>query len=366
MLFLFLCEIILAVVLLNKRSMETVESYAGTELHRLTLHIQYEELGVAFVEYDGWILPRKFRDLGEEVALLEDGRGYVDFSDHGILRMEGNDATDLLHRISTNDFRGFKEGSAVQTVLLSEKGRLVDSVVILHRNDHLLVITSRGAHEHVARWIEKFIIMEDVTLIDQTGQHFLFLHCNIQPGHQAIVSNRAKHFAFRTKYFDLDSTFHDGEVPSMIRDELALAGLVQVGNEAYEIFRVRRGIPAYGKEIIADYNPLELGLTGQMSFAKGCYIGQEVIARLDTYKKVQRKLCLIRVTTTLPSDGIYQILADAKEAGNLTSHVPDIEKQIGSIGLAVMKSAFASVGEQYLLSDHSSELTIENVFGEGR
>jgi len=81
-LFLFVCEIIFSFVLLNKRSMETVESYAGTELHRLTLHLQYEELGVPFMEYDGWLLPRKFRDIGEEVALLEDGRGYVDFSDH--------------------------------------------------------------------------------------------------------------------------------------------------------------------------------------------------------------------------------------------------------------------------------------------
>lgn len=346
--------------------METVESYAGTELHRLTLHLQYEELGVPFMESDGWLLPRKFRDIGEEVALLEDGRGYVDFSDHGILRMEGNDAIDLLHRISTNDFRSFKAGSAVQTVLLSEKGRLVDSVVILHRNDHLLVITGRGAHQHVAQWIEKFIIMEDVKLSNETGRHLLFFHCNIQPGHHSDVSNRAEHFAFCTKYFDLDSAFHGGGVASLIRNELASAALVQVGNEAYEIFRVRRGIPSYGKEIIAEYNPLELGLTGQMSFVKGCYIGQEVIARLDTYKKVQRKLCRVSVATMLPSDGTYRILADGKEAGNLTSHVPDVEKETGSIGLAVMKSAFANVGAQYLLDDHSSELTIEDFLGEGR
>jgi folate-binding protein YgfZ len=346
--------------------METVESYAGTELHRLTLHLQYEELGVPFMEYDGWLLPRKFRDLGEEVALLEDGRGYVDFSDHGILRMEGNDAIDLLHRISTNDFRSFKEGSAAQTVLLSEKGRLVDSLVILHRNDHLLVITSRGAHQHVAQWIEKFIIMEDVKLSNETGRHLLFFHCTPHHGHHAPVSNGAELYTFRTNYFDLDSTFHIGDVASSISALLESAALVQVGNEAYEIFRIRKGISAYGKEIIADYNPLELGLRGQMSFAKGCYIGQEVIARLDTYKKVQRKLCRVRLPTTLPSDRTYRILADGKEAGNLTSHVPDIEKETGSIGLAVMKSAFANVGAQYLLGDHSSELTVEDFLGEGR
>jgi folate-binding protein YgfZ len=340
--------------------METVESYAGTDLHRLTLHLQYEELGVPFMEYDGWLLPRKFRDLGEEAALLEDGKGYVDFSDHGILRMKGNDAIDLLHRISTNDFRSFRDGAAVQTVLLSEKGRLVDSVVILHRNDHLLVITSRGAQQHVAQWIEKFIIMEDVKLSDETGQHLLFFHCTPDDGHHAPESNGAKLNAFRTNYFDLESTFHIGDVSSSIRDLLESAALVQVGNEAYEIFRIRNGISAYGKEIIADWNPLELGLRGQMSFAKGCYVGQEVIARLDTYKKVQKKLCRVHIDKVLPSNGEYRLYAEGKEAGSLTSHVPNIGGESGSIGLAMVKSGFAKAGARFLLDHHDSVLTIED------
>jgi folate-binding protein YgfZ len=346
--------------------METVESYAGTELHRLTLHLQYEELGVPFMAYDGWLLPRKFRDLGEEVALLEDGTGYVDFSDHGILRMEGIDAIDLLHRISTNDFRSFKEGGAVQTVLLTEKGRLADSVVILHRNDHLLVITSRGAHQHVAQWIEKFIIMEDVKLSNETGRQLLFFHCTPLHGHYSLVSNGAKLSAFRTKYFELDSTFHIGEVASPIDAVLESPALVQVGNEAYEIFRIRNGIPAYGKEIIADYNPLELGLKGQMSFAKGCYIGQEVIARLDTYKKVQKKLCRVHIDKVLPSSREYRLFADGKEAGRLTSHVPQIGEKSGSIGLAIVKSVFAEAGARFLLDHHDSVLTIDDFAGNVR
>lgn len=339
--------------------METVESYAGTELHRLMLHLQYEELGVPFMEYDGWLLPRKFRELGEEVASLEDGRGYVDFSDHGILRMEGSDAIDLLHRISTNDFRSFKEGSAAQTALLSEKGRLVDSVVILHRNDHLLMITSRGAHQRVAEWIEKFIIMEDVKLSNETGRHLLFFHYTPHHGHHAPLSNGAKLYTFSTKYFGLDSTFRIGEVASF-SPVLGSEARVQVGNEAYEIFRIRKGISAYGKEIIADYNPLELGLTGQMSFAKGCYIGQEVIARLDTYKKVQKKLCRVHIDKILPSNREYRLFADGKEAGSLTSHVPNIGGESGSIGLAMVKSVFANAGARFLLDHHDSVLTIED------
>jgi len=340
--------------------METVDSYTGTELHRLALHLQYDELGVPFMEYDGWLLPRKFQDISSEVALLEDGRGCVDFSDHGVLRMEGNEAIDLLHRISTCDFRSFRVGSAVQTVLLSEKGRLVDSVVILHRNDHLLVITSRGAHRHVSQWIEKFIIMEDVKLSDETGRYFLFFHRTPNQGHQAPASMGAKPYTFRMNYFDLGCTFHIGDDASSIGAMMESEGLVQVGNEAFEIFRIRKGIPVYGKELIADYNPLELGLRGQMSFAKGCYIGQEVIARLDTYKKVQKKLCRVHSDKILPSNREYRLFADGKEAGSLTSHIPNIGEESGSIGLAMVKSVFANVGARFFLSDHDSVLTIDN------
>ena len=346
--------------------MDTGEAYTGTALRRLGLHQEYEELGIPLSENDGWLLPENFRNIREEEALLESGRGYVDFSDHGVLRMMGNDAVDLLQRISTNDFRDFKEGSAVQTVLLSDKGRLVDSVVILHRNDHLMVITSRGANENVVKWIEKFIIMEDVTLTDETGRHFLFLHCNATPASHHAASNSSEHFVFNVKFFDVDSFFYGGSTAAAIRGQLGKASLLQVGNAAYEIFRIRHGIPAYGREIVAEFNPLELGLTRQVSTTKGCYIGQEVIARLDTYKKVQRKLCRVRIADRLSSGGARRIIEDGKEVGLLTSYVPDIEKETNSIGLAVMRSAFADVGAQSLVVDKNSELIVEHSFENDR
>jgi len=67
-------------------SMDTIETYAGTELRRLRDHSRYELLGVPFMESDGWLLPRRFRDVGEETALLKAGRGVVVFYDQGINR----------------------------------------------------------------------------------------------------------------------------------------------------------------------------------------------------------------------------------------------------------------------------------------
>ena len=64
----------------------------------------------------------------------------------------------------------------------------------------------------------------------------------------------------------------------------------RIGRAAYDAFRISRGIPAFGAEISNAFNPYEAGLAHAISFTKGCYIGQEVIARLDTYEKVQREL----------------------------------------------------------------------------
>ena len=341
--------------------MDAAELDTGIELRRLPDHQQYKNQGISFIECDGWLLPGRFLDLGQEVALIEQGRGYIDFSDRGVLRMEGKDAVDLLHRISTNDFRAFEPGKALQTVFLSEKGRVVDSVVVLHRNDHLLVLTSRGAHERVAQWVEKFIIMEDVTLTEETGRHFLLLQCNVQPGHQLEMSNRSEHFIFGTKYFDLECVIHGGADHPEVRSSLASMGLMQVGNEAYEMFRIRRGIPSYGREIVSEYNPLELGLRGQMSFEKGCYIGQEVIARLDTYKKVQRKLFRVHSSATLALNRPEKVLAHGKEAGILTSSVCNVGERLGSNGVAILKSALVEPGTQYLLEESNASLTIDEL-----
>jgi folate-binding protein YgfZ len=118
-------------------------------------------------------------------------------------------------------------------------------------------------------------------------------------------------------------------------------------------------VPSYGKEITTDSNPLEVHLRTQMNFTKGCYVGQEVIARLDTYKKVQRKLCRVRVAGTLRSQERYRILFEGEEVGRLTSHISDPKEDSGSIGLALVKSTFANVGARYLLGHNASSVTIE-------
>ena len=133
-----------------------------------------------------------------------------------------------------------------------------------------------------------------------------------------------------------------GDAPQ-VWERLAALGTCPMGIDAYEAVRVRYGVPVHGPEMGEPYNPLEAGLIGSIDFAKGCYIGQEVIARLDTYQKVQKRLVSLRFSPEAdPSVGV-DLQDDGKPVGTVTSavRVPTTEE---TIGLGYVRTASASVG----------------------
>jgi folate-binding protein YgfZ len=126
-------------------------------------------------------------------------------------------------------------------------------------------------------------------------------------------------------------------------------GLRESNSNEYETKRIEYGIPKFGKEMNEHTNPLECGLEKYVSFTKGCYIGQEVISRLDTYDKVSKHLTGIKINEKLPSSGLadIKITLDGKECGYSTSYA-DSEKY-GSIGLGFVKTQFLDHNKDYKL-----------------
>jgi folate-binding protein YgfZ len=120
-----------------------------------------------------------------------------------------------------------------------------------------------------------------------------------------------------------------------------------VGEDAYEKFRIEKGIPAVPNEINDIYNPYEAGLINEVSFTKGCYIGQEVIARLETYDKVQKILSgVIFETQDVPS--VSLLIIDGKnEVGKITSvaYSPLYKK---AIGLTYLKKEYNNNGKVFV------------------
>ena len=333
---------------------------------KLPLQLHYEGMGIEFVESDGWLLPKLFQDVGTEADLLERGEALVDFSDHGMLRMIGSESVGLLHRISTNDFSRFEPGNLLQTSLLTEKGRVVDSILVLHRGDQLLLFVSKGATQRVQQWIEKFIIMEDVRILHEREGVVLLVRFLSQNDGGKSAGSQYPGFIGRAKYFGQDALLFLYQSPKEALSFLDSTTHKLVGWDAYEYFRIMRGIPEYGREIVPDFNPLELGLWDQVSSTKGCYIGQEVIARLDTYKKIQRSLCTVLGNLSLQVGSVGGVMSGGSEVGRITSACPDLRDTRQSVGLALVRQEHAIPGAELPSEDARATVTIVMVHDKRR
>jgi folate-binding protein YgfZ len=317
-----------------------------TTLQRSPLYASHAAAGAHFQAHLGWELPQWFGDPAAEYRAALEERGVAaalhDRSHAGRLRAAGKDALDLLHRLSTNAVRDLAPGQGAPTVLTTDRGRILDLVTVVNLGSHVLLLTSPGAQQTVAQWLDKYTIMEDLTVTDVTAATALL--CVLGPGSRAAVEQAAGlDLAGLPPWHALQGQAAGqalwvirhplGELPGwcLVVDSAAAApvwqafreaGLPALGQEAYQALRVVQGVPALGAELGEEYNPLEAGLIGAISFTKGCYIGQEVIARLDSYHRVQKHLAALRFAGGAQAVPGGELRRDGQTVGTVTSVAP--------------------------------------------
>jgi folate-binding protein YgfZ len=268
---------------------------------------------------------------------LNSGAGLADRSHVGRLSFSGEDALDLLNRLSTNDLLALEVGQAAYTVLTSPKGRIVDLLYVLRRDADNLVFTAPETRQKVVDWIDFYTFAEDVEARDLTGETVMLSLSG--PRAAGVLEELAEgapipaaagqHAAVRLDGVCVTivrSDFLGGEGYDLILpaeagqsvwSNLCDAGASPVSDEAYEAVRVERGVPVFGRELGESYNPLEAGLLDYVSFTKGCYVGQEVVTRLNTYQKVQKRLTGFVLDGPAPQGA--KVMLDGKQAGVITS-----------------------------------------------
>jgi len=317
----------------------------------------------ALINIDGYQIPAYYQDAIAEFRAAQKA-AVMDRSFIGKLRVFGKDRESLLHRLTTNEMRNLKSGEGVVNIFTNAKGRVVDVVEMFMEDNSIFLLTSPGRAQMVKQWIEKYTFIEEVRCEDITSQFGMISlfgaesaallqtlfdwSVNDLPAQQArLLVHDEKSIIVQRSGIITPAQFNL-IVPAAELEKFWQALMTKatpLGHAAYEMLRIHRGLPLMEKEITEEYNPHEVGLFPFINFEKGCYIGQEVIARLDTYQKVQRQLAGVKLEMSDPDDKLFaatpaSIYAGEQPIGQLTSACFSPGYQSG-LGLAVIRKQFA-------------------------
>jgi folate-binding protein YgfZ len=274
-----------------------------------------------------------------EYAALTQRAGAMILPDYGMLRVEGRDAVAWLHNLTPTDVKAIPVGGAVYSLLLEAKGHVLADFVLLRQSDSFLLYTSRAAHEILGVNLRRAIFREKVILTDVSEQFGIILIQGLQAtellrkffnlstsqplnvsfqlpianSHLTIVPNPRV-----PNRFDLLAS-HDA-IPALY-DSLIAAEASPVSLAALNVARVEVGIAAFGVDFDETTLAPEAGLDAFIAENKGCYPGQETIARIRNLGHVNRLLVQLQITNDeLPQRG-DNIFSDNKEIGVVTSAV---------------------------------------------
>jgi tRNA-modifying protein YgfZ len=296
------------------------------------------------------------------------GVAVCDRSHWGRIRVSDDDRIRFLHNQSTNDFQSLKPGEGCDTVMVSSTARTIDLVSAYILEDAVLLLTSPNRRESLMQWLDRYIFFADkVQLQDVTNETSTF--SLIGPQSDAIVENLGaggiigKPYGHHQQVDEVIVAVGSGLAspgytlifPTAQKQQLwakiLALGAVELSDRGWETLRILQGRPAPDAELTDDYNPLEVGLWQTVSFNKGCYIGQETIARLNTYKGVKQYLWGIRLNAPAQVGSIISI-GDEK-VGKLTSYS---ETNNGHFGLGYIRSKAGGVGLKVQVGEVEGEV----------
>ena len=279
-----------------------------------------------------------------------------DRSHWGRIRLTGADRVRFLHNQTTNQIEQLSAGQGCHTVFVTSTGRTIDLATVYVQPESLLVTCSPGMDQQLYDWMDRYIFFSDkVTLTNESDRTFLFTVLGEQAdkvaaalGVEALVDKECfthipleQFSSHESVYISVGSDLAvEGYTlwgPKSAAQEVwqaLLAAGVTVGDDTqWEQLRIAQGRPMPSQELTDDENPLEAGLWHSVSFEKGCYIGQETIARLNTYQGVKKRLWGIVPSAPVSVGGV--ITYDGEKIGRVTSVAP---KESTPYGLAYIRT----------------------------
>ena len=331
---------------------------------------QLQESAGAIFDQTGVVLG--FDNEAQVRDAIENGVAIGDRSHWGLLKITGEDRLRYLHNQSTNDFEKLQPGQGCDTVFVTSTARTLDLATAYVTEDAVLVVVSPSRREQLLAWLDRFIFPFDKVELTDVSAEFLVFSL-IGEESTALLSKVATN-AISLSEVGEHQLVNIADIPVRIAlgsglansgytlivecDRVAVVwskilemGAVPFGARLWENLRIQQGRPVPDQELTEDYNPLEAGLWGTISFEKGCYIGQETIARLNTYNGVKQKLWGIKLNQPVAPN--TTITLEDRKVGILTSYT---NTSSGYFGLGYIRTKAGGEGLKVTVGKAQGEL----------
>lgn len=302
----------------------------------------HKAVGAEYKEYFGFEVPERFSDPIEEHMRVRKSVGLIDLSIYSVVELTGADRVRFLNGIVSNDVKSLQAGSGVYAALLTTQGKIIADVRINALEDFLLLYVSRAAKDKTIAHLKKYIIADKVTVNDLDPEYTILSlqGPNAAPLLKAVlkdpmspmqtlqqvngVVDDVSLWIVRVSHTGEDG--YDLVVPranaSRIWALLCEKGkpfeLRPIGLSALNTLRLEAGIPWYGVDMDESHLLLEAGLERAISLTKGCYLGQETVARIVYRGHVNKRLVGLRIQNAVPQPK-DKILKEGKQVGVVTS-----------------------------------------------
>lgn len=229
----------------------------------------------------------------------------------GLIEVSGKEAVQFLNGLITNDAAKLADGAQMSAAFPNAQGRLLATVRVLRRADKFLFETEAETREKVFQNLFRFTYAGDFFVEDLSDKFRYFEILNL------------KSEIFNSDFINFQNNFNqDVFVPNDAAEDFLIKlknqNAVEISDELYEVLRIENGVPLYGVDAGETTIVPELGIDGLISYQKGCYIGQEIIARIHFRGHIAKQLTgLILETEAKPNDELKSL--DGKSAGKITS-----------------------------------------------
>ena len=292
---------------------------------------------------------------------LRESAAWLDLSTRGKIRVTGEDRARLLHAMTTQDVQALTPGQGCYAFFLNAQGRILGDVNIFCREDSFLLDTEPETRQKLYDHIDRYIIADDVTLEDVTGEMSTIA---IEGPQSAAVLERLgaplPEADYATRSWSgsivarVSSTGADGYsifmLPTKKAEIIAALNIPEATPEEARIVRIEHGKPRYGEEITERYLVQETAQLNAVSFSKGCYLGQEIVERVRSRAQIHRVLRRLTIDSLEPPPAGTKLKSGDADSAEIASAVysPMLEKVAA---LAYVRTQFAEPGTEMLLRD---------------